>query len=99
MELKVIMNRIVAIGLAVVGMMFTNNSLIGETIDNVLKTENTQLGVSRLPVGSVDDMAFIRRASVDLIGRIPDLVEVHEFQSWPAATRREQLLDKLIAHP
>jgi hypothetical protein len=99
MELKVIMNRIVVIGLAVVGMMFANNSLLGETIDNVLKAENTQLGVSRLPVGSVDDMAFIRRASVDLIGRIPDLVEVHEFQSWPAATRREQLLDKLIAHP
>ena len=93
------MNRIVVIGLAVAGMMFANNSLIGETIDNVLKTENTQLGVSRSSVGFVDDMAFIRRASVDLIGRIPDLVEVHEFQSWPVATRREQLLDKLIAHP
>jgi len=99
MELKVIMNRVVMIGLAVVGMTFANNSLFGETIDNVLKTENTQLGVSRSSVGFVDDMAFIRRASVDLIGRIPNLVEVHEFQSWPAATRREQLLDKLIAHP
>ena len=82
------MNRVVVIGLAVVGMMFANNSLFGESIDNVLKTENTQLGVSRSSVGLVDDMAFIRRASVDLIGRIPNLVEVHEFQSWPAATRR-----------
>ena len=99
MELKVIMSRVVVIGLTVVGMLFANNSLFGESIDNVLKTENTQLGVSRSSVGLVDDMAFIRRASVDLIGRIPNLVEVHEFQSWPAATRREQLLDKLIAHP
>jgi hypothetical protein len=67
MELKVIMSRVVVIGLTVVGMMFANNSLFGESIDNVLKTENTQLGVSRSSVGLVDDMAFIRRASVDQI--------------------------------
>ncbi len=70
MELKVIMSRVVVIGLTVVGMMFANNSLFGESIDNVLKTENTPLGVSRSSGGLVDDMAFIRRASVDLFGRI-----------------------------
>ena len=73
--------------------------LNARTIDSVLKTENAELGVTKRSVGLISDMAFIRRASIDLIGRIPTVVEIREYQSWPAAERRSRLVEKLIEHP
>ena len=70
-----------------------------ETIDSVLSAENQALGVTKSSVGLVDDMAFIRRASVDLIGRIPTLTELKQYLAWPAEQRRDILVDNLIDHP
>ncbi len=70
-----------------------------ETIDSVLSAENQALGVTKSSVGLVDDMAFIRRASVDLIGRIPTLAELKQYLAWPADQRRDILVDNLIDHP
>ena len=91
------MVRLCILSLASVFMLASTTQ--AETIDSVLSSENQSLGVAKASVGIVDDMAFIRRASVDLIGRIPTLEELKEYQNWPAQTRRDQLVDKLIEHP
>ena len=44
----------------------------------------------------VDDLSFLRRASVDLIGRIPTVAEIANFQSMSEPTRREQWIDQLL---
>lgn len=46
----------------------------------------------------IDDAGFIRRATVDLIGRIPTLAELKQYEAWPAAERRQKLVDKLLQH-
>ena len=85
--------------LSLAALTFLTINTKAETIDTVLSSENSALGVTRSSVGLVDDMAFIRRASVDLIGRIPTLEELTEYQAWPAESRREMLVDKLVDHP
>ena len=51
------------------------------------------------PTGPVADLAFLRRASIDLIGRIPKTGEIDTFLTWPEDTRRAQLVDSLLDHP
>ena len=97
MEFRRKMCRILILILALGSVGF--GEVNARTIDSVLKSENTELGVTRGSVDLISDMAFIRRASVDLIGRIPTVVEIHEYQSWPAAERRSRLVEKLIEHP
>ncbi|NBU08003.1 MAG: DUF1553 domain-containing protein [Proteobacteria bacterium] len=46
----------------------------------------------------IDDLSFLRRATVDLIGRIPTAEEIKQFESDRSADRREKLVDRLIAH-
>ena len=46
-----------------------------------------------------DDAEFLRRLSLDLIGRIPTSAEVREFLAAPAATRRGVLIERLVASP
>ena len=91
------MMRSLLLSLAAITFLIPNAK--AETIDSVLSSENGLLGVTKSSVGLVDDMAFIRRASVDLIGRIPTLQELKEYQAWPADRRRDMLVDKLVEHP
>jgi hypothetical protein len=44
----------------------------------------------------VDDYEFIRRASLDIIGRIARPEEIREFQKDPEHTRRSLLIDRLL---
>jgi hypothetical protein len=68
--------------------------------DKILARENSAIkGAQPRPAPAVDDTAFLRRVSVDLIGRIPTMDEITEFEKEPAATRRETLVDRLLAHP
>ena len=67
-------------------------------VDLILRKENAdKKDIAYAP--PIDDMAFLRKASVDFIGRIPTYREIGEYKSWPVATRREKLIDKLAAHP
>ncbi|MEC9091393.1 MAG: DUF1553 domain-containing protein [Planctomycetota bacterium] len=84
---------------SLVSLFFLVSTLRAQTIDSLISSENHSLGVTQSSVGLVDDLAFIRRVSVDLIGRIPTLRELKEYQSWPVAQRRNQLVEKLIEHP
>ncbi|MBI2824183.1 MAG: DUF1549 domain-containing protein [Planctomycetia bacterium] len=45
------------------------------------------------------DAEFIRRASLDLIGRIPSVAEVRAFLDDQAPTKREALVDRLLVSP
>jgi hypothetical protein len=45
------------------------------------------------------DQEFLRRASLDLIGRIPSLAEVREFAGDASPDKRGALVDRLLASP
>ena len=62
----------------------------------MLLDENKSLGVTLTPQPKVDDLAFLRRVTIDLVGRIPTTVEMDEFLAAPAASRRERVVDKLL---
>ncbi len=51
------------------------------------------------PSRPTTDYEFIRRASLDIIGRIATAKEIEEFQRMPARYRRSMLIDKLLASP
>jgi len=83
--------------------IFTAVVLIGVSgqaseVDQILTEENQAAKVTLKPMPVVDDLTFLRRVYIDLIGRIPSGEEIAEFQQWPANGRREKLIDKLIEH-
>ncbi|MEM7809864.1 MAG: DUF1549 domain-containing protein [Planctomycetota bacterium] len=51
------------------------------------------------PNAVVDDHLFVRRAYLDVVGRIPTWQELYEFHSDQRGNRRERLLGKLIGSP
>ena len=51
------------------------------------------------PADRCDDFTFIRRASLDIIGRIPKLTEIEQFMNDPASVRRSMLVDRLLKAP
>lgn len=73
-------------------------SLAGNGVDERLAVDNGARGAATEPLDVVDDLAFLRRATVDLIGRIPTVPEAETYLAWPEAERRERLVDQLIAH-
>jgi hypothetical protein len=48
------------------------------------------------PSGGITDDAFLRRVTIDLIGRLPTPDEVQAFRDAPFADRRERLIDDLL---
>jgi hypothetical protein len=50
------------------------------------------------PVGPSSDPEFMRRVFLDLTGRIPSVFEAQEFLEDSSPDRREQLVDRLLAH-
>ncbi len=50
------------------------------------------------PAKFADDYEFIRRASLDIIGRIATPEEIKKYMSHDAPTRRSMLIEDLLAH-
>ncbi|MDG1072784.1 MAG: DUF1553 domain-containing protein [Akkermansiaceae bacterium] len=73
-----------------------SNFEAAEMLDDLLKRENADTGV--ITTETLTDTAFLRRATIDLIGRIPTMKEVREFEKW-GTDRRIKLIDKLSNHP
>lgn len=71
----------------------------GKALSKVLAEENKSLGIKATATPIVDDMAYLRRVSVDLIGRIPTHDEIDEYMSWAPKERREKIVNKLMDHP
>ena len=51
------------------------------------------------PAGATTDWEFVRRATLDLTGRIPDPQRVISFVNDPSTTKRTALIDELLAKP
>ncbi len=51
------------------------------------------------PVGLADDATFLRRAFLDLIGKLPTSNDVLAFSLDPSTDKRHQLVDTLLADP
>jgi hypothetical protein len=66
-------------------------------LDRTLNGENQAKKVQA--AAKIDDLAYLRRVTIDLIGRIPSTEEIDRYQSWPAAERRERAVDALMKHP
>ena len=68
--------------------------------DGILKKENTPVkGKKLLGAALIDDLSFLRRVTVDLVGRIPTTQEVAQFEAEDARTRRSKLVARLISSP
>jgi len=69
---------------------------LAAAIDARLAAGWASAGVRRAPL--VDDATFLRRASLDLIGRIPTAAEAREFLSSPgqSAAKRAALVKRLV---
>ena len=73
----------------------SSNSEAAVMLDDLLQRENTGSGVITTDV--ISDNAFLRRATIDLIGRIPTVREIREYQKW-GEKRRAKLIAKLTSH-
>lgn len=69
---------------------------LAQLIDKRLAKWWTTNGVK--PTEKVDDATFLRRASLDLIGRIPTPSEVRDFLADPSKDKRQKLIEKLISN-
>lgn len=84
------------VGLLALG--FVGNASAAESkLDQLLNQENSEKNVVTAPV--VDDLTFMRRLMVDMIGRIPTIEEIEQYEAWPAAERCAMLAEKMMKHP
>ena len=80
---------------------------LGKTVANLPKANNfidelvfkklKQLGLP--PSDLADDATFLRRATIDIAGRLPTIDESKEFLADKDASRHEKLVDRLMASP
>ncbi len=83
-------------GAASVILAFVGSSVAADpasTLDRLIMEGNAGRKVTEAPV--VDDLGFLRRAFVDVIGRIPTEKEIQSFLALPERTRRVTILDDL----
>ena len=74
----------------------TSNIEAAAFLDDILRRENADTEV--VSTNPIADAAFLRRATIDLIGRIPTVKEIKEYDAW-GDDRRYRLIKKLTAHP
>ena len=56
-----------------------------------------QLRSLNIPMSQIcDDSTFVRRATLDLVGRLPTLAEAEDFVQDAAGNKREKLIDRLL---
>lgn len=65
-------------------------------VDDILRRENA--GSKAINTQTIGDRVFLRRATIDIIGRIPTVAEIDEFEKG-GEDRRAKLVEKLLTHP
>lgn len=66
-------------------------------IDRLIQLDLADAGIAAMP--QVDDGGFLRRVYLDVVGRIPSAAETRAFLDSRSPTKREQLIDDLLASP
>ena len=70
---------------------------LAQLIDRRLATHQQAVGV--VPTARTDDSEFLRRASLDLIGRTPTPQEIQNFINDLNANKRQDLIEQLLSSP
>ncbi len=72
-----------------------------KTINDLIaaKWKNDKGEVQYQPAAKCSDYEFIRRASLDIIGRIAKVDEIDKYMKDSAASRRRLLIERLLASP
>jgi hypothetical protein len=65
-------------------------------VDDELAAQWAKQGIQ--PVGPATDAEFMRRVYLDLTGRVPSVSEARDFLEDQSPSRREQLVDRVLAH-
>jgi hypothetical protein len=68
-----------------------------QVVDHYLDIHLQEAGLT--PAAPVDDANFIRRATLDLVGRIPTLAETQDFVASTASGKRGALIERLMNSP
>jgi len=68
-----------------------------DPLGKVLDQENQSKGVTRKALPAIDDLTYLRRLTIDLVGRIPTTDEIKQYETLPASSRRQQAVDRLLA--
>ena len=66
-------------------------------IDDIVAAEWKKLGV--VPAPLADDLTFLRRVYLDLIGTLPTVAEVRAFQHDQSTDKRARRIDELLGRP
>ena len=72
------------------------NSKSAAKIDKLLHSEMADAKSKR--VGQTDDATFLRRASLDTIGRNPTPEEIAAFALDPSKDKRRRVVERLLSH-
>src|SRR5258708_28842339 len=70
---------------------------LAERIDQAMAAKWAANGVK--PTHAADDAEFLRRVCLDLVGRIPNVADTHDFLADRAAHKRDRLVHRLLGHP
>jgi hypothetical protein len=68
-----------------------------DAADKLLLARMAKLNIVPSPV--CDDLTFLRRVYLDVIGQLPTPDEIRAFQNDKAADKRAKVIDRLLAHP
>ena len=90
-----------AVGVVLSGGSFAADNVaeVAAKADKLLRTEVPFANAAKVAPTQIDDERFLRRVSLDLIGRLPTPEEVTAFALDPAADKRAKITTKLLANP
>jgi len=83
-------------GAKVAGLTFPREEL-DDVVDRVLIERMQKLNI--VPSGRCDDLDFLRRVHLDVIGQLPTPEECRAFLKDSAADKRAKVIDRLLQHP
>jgi len=66
------------------------------TVDKLLAAENAAAKSQTREAPAVEDLAYLRRLSLDMTGRIPTDAEIQKFLALPAADRRSKAVEDFM---
>ncbi len=79
------------------GTPVTNLPLAKTVVDELVFKQLKELGLP--PSGLCDDATFVRRATIDICGRLPTKDEAETFVADKGGDKYEKLIDRLLASP